>query len=129
MPSPQTALPSPVSKGAVSPFVELGAYEALWDQKGATFVRLAEKFGKAEDALPSHFVSPATARQYAHTALERMRKAKLSDFGVRVFGASEYPNKLRDAKYPIALLYYQGWWDIINSRSVAVVGSRKPSAD
>jgi DNA processing protein len=114
---------------AVSPFVELGAYEALWDEKGTTFVRLAEKFEKANFALPSSFVPKKKALEYAHKALKRLRDEHVHDFGVRVYGAGEYPDTLRDAKYPIALLYFQGWWDLINSRCIAVVGSRHPTED
>jgi hypothetical protein len=58
-----------------------------------------------------------------------MAKAKVARFGVRVFGAGEYPGKLRDADHPIALLYYRGWWDLVNSRSIAVVGTRSPSPE
>jgi DNA processing protein len=50
-------------------------------------------------------------------------------YGVRVHGAGEYPQKLRDAAHPIELLYYQGWWDLAESRSVAVVGTRQPTPD
>ncbi|WP_370611552.1 DNA-processing protein DprA [Klebsiella aerogenes] len=53
----------------------------------------------------------------------------VSDIGVRVHGAGEYPQKLRDARHPIEVLYYQGWWDLVNTRSVAVVGSRKVSEE
>ena len=28
---------------------------------------------------------------------------------------------------PIELLYFQGWWDLVASRSVAVIGARNPS--
>ena len=42
-------------------------------------------------------------------------------------GAGEYPEKLRDAAHPVELIYYQGWWILVESRCVAVVGSRKPS--
>ena len=49
--------------------------------------------------------------EYAFTALER------------------YPDKLRDAVSPVELLYYQGWWDLAFSPSVAVVGTRKPSKE
>ena len=31
--------------------------------------------------------------------------------------------------HPIELLYFQGWWDLVDSRSVAVVGTRKPSRE
>jgi DNA processing protein len=34
---------------------------------------------------------------------------------------------LRAAEHPVELLYFQGWWDLVNSRSVAVVGTREPS--
>jgi DNA processing protein len=44
-------------------------------------------------------------------------------------GAGEYPAKLRDAQYPVELLYYQGFWDLVETRSVAVVGARKASAE
>ena len=51
----------------------------------------------------------------------------MARFGVRVHGAGEYPRKLRDAAHPLELLYFEGWWDLVNSRSVAVVGTRQPS--
>ena len=119
--------PKGASAVAISPFLELGAYEALWDEAGTTFARLAEKFSKADDALPSKFVPRKKALEYAQQALKRLHDEHLSNFGVRVFGAGEYPHTLRDAKNPVALLYYQGWWDLVNSRCIAVVGARKPS--
>lgn len=50
-------------------------------------------------------------------------------FGVRIHGAGEYPLKLRDVAYPVELLYFRCWWDRVESRSVAVVGTRKPFGD
>jgi hypothetical protein len=67
------------------------------------------------------------ARNFA--VQERFREAHIDRFGVRVHGAGEYPEKLRDAAHPVELIYYQGWWDLVNSRSVAVVGTRKPTPD
>ena len=60
---------------------------------------------------------------------QRFEEAAIERFGVRVHGAGEYPDKLRDAAHPIECLYYRGWWDLAESRSVAVVGTRKPSKD
>ena len=37
--------------------------------------------------------------------------------------------KLRVADHPVELLYFQGWWDLAESRGVAVVGTRTPSAE
>ena len=35
----------------------------------------------------------------------------------------------RHAAYPVELLYFRGWWDLIANRSVAVVGTRDPSGE
>jgi len=48
---------------------------------------------------------------------------------VRVNHAGDYPEKLRDAKHPIELLYFQGAWELTETRCVAVVGSRKATDD
>jgi len=50
---------------AISPLRELGAYEALWDKPNVTFKTLSEKFAARPDAVPSDFVPPAKAREYA----------------------------------------------------------------
>ena len=114
---------------AISPLRELGAYEALWDKPETTFKTLSEKFAARPDALPSDFVPATKAREYADFVRRRFEEAEVTRYGVRVHGAGEYPQKLRDAAHPIELLYYQGWWDLADSRSVAVVGTRQPTPD
>jgi DNA processing protein len=114
---------------AISPFQELGAYEALWDEPKTTFKTLSDKFAARPGAVPSDFVPPQKAREYAEFVQEKFRLAAITRFGVRVHGAGDYPEKLRDAAHPIELLYYQGWWDLVDSRCVAVVGTRKPSPE
>jgi DNA processing protein len=109
--------------------MEMGAYEALWDKPGTTFKTLSEKFAARPDAVPSDFVSATKAHEYADFVQMRFREADVTRFGVRIHGAGEYPQKLRDAAHPIELLYYQGWWDLVESRSVAVVGTREPTKD
>jgi DNA processing protein len=113
----------------ISPQREMGAYEALWDEDGATFKTISEKLSKRPDTVPSDLVEPKRVEKYRQVVRDVMAKAKVGRFGVRVLGAGEYPNKLRDADYPVAVLYYRGWWDLVNSRSVAVVGTRTPSED
>jgi DNA processing protein len=56
-------------------------------------------------------------------------KAGVTRFGVRINHAGDYPKKLRDARYPVELLYYQGAWELAEPRAVAVVGSRKASPE
>lgn len=122
--------PSDFLSRAISPFVELGAYEALWDKANASFKTIAEQFAKVAEAVPSTFVDRATADRYANDVHQLLREAGVRQYGVRVHGAGEYPDRLRDAEYPVELLYYQGWWELVNSpRSVAVVGTRNPSEE
>ncbi len=114
---------------AISPLLELGAYEALWDDQDVSFKTISERFAARPGAVPSDFVPPTRAWECAAFVRERFREAEVDRFGVRVHGAGDYPEKLRDAAYPVELIYYQGWWDLAESRSVAVVGSRKPTRD
>jgi len=111
----------------ISPYVELGAYEALWQDRKATFKSISEKFAEQPGSVPSDFVPDCDAERTAESAYDRLVEAGIKRFGVRVHGAAEYPEKLRDAKYPVELLYFQGWWDLVSSRSVAVVGTREPT--
>ena len=109
---------------AISPRRELGAYEALWLAKGATFKTIAEKFAADPMALPSDFAPPARAEECAAEAMRLLKAAGVHRFGVRVNHAGDYPKRLRDAKHPVELLYYQGSWELSETRCVAVVGTR-----
>lgn len=114
---------------AISPKLELGAYEALWLQQGATFKTLAERFAKDPTALPSDFVSHAEANACANEVFAKLKRAGVHHFGVRINHAGDYPRKLRDARHPVEMLYYQGSWEFTETRSIAVVGSRKASTE
>jgi DNA processing protein len=107
----------------------MGAYEALWADKTASFKTIADKFRARPDALPSDFVMPAIAEDFGKRVLSILNEAGVTRFGVRINGAGEYPKKLRDADHPVELLYYQGWWDLVESPCVAVVGTREPSEE
>ncbi|RAZ71743.1 DNA-processing protein DprA [Mesorhizobium atlanticum] len=109
----------------ISPRLELGAYEALWLQKGATFKTIAEKFSKDPSALPSDFVSPSEANECARQVLAETVRKGVTRFGVRIHHAGDYPQKLRDAKHPIELLYFQGIWELTETRCIAIVGARE----
>jgi DNA processing protein len=114
----------------ISPSVEMGAYEALWVEMGVWFKNLAEKFRSRPGALPSDILAnPERAVEYSLRARELFNKGGVDHFGVRINGAGEYPLKLRDADYPVELLYYRGVWDLVETRCVAVVGSRNPTME
>lgn len=119
-----------LSNKPISPSREMAAYEALWAHQKATFKTIADLFRDSPNAIPSELVS----EEEIDTALRRVRDqiahAKIHDFGVRVHGAEDYPDRLRDAAHPVELLYYRGWWDLIDSpKRIAIVGSRSVSED
>lgn len=120
---------SDFAERAISPKRELGAYEALWAREGAWFKSMADSFRERAGAIPSDFVSKADIEKYARLALGAIRDAGIKQFGIRIHGAGEYPQKLRDADHPVELLYFQGLWDLVNTRCVAIVGTREPSED
>ncbi len=112
---------------AVSPFTEMGAYEAIWAEEKVSFKMLSERFSAHPGSTPSSFVSPAKTEEYAHSVMASFAEAGISRFGVRLNGAAEYLEKLRDAAHPVELLYFVGHWDLAWSPSVAVVGTRHPT--
>jgi DNA processing protein len=106
----------------------MGAYEALWANTETTFKSLAQKFREFPDRLPSDFVAEYEADYFAQFVLSMLRESGIRQFGIRVHRAGEYPKKFRDAEDPVELLYYRGWWDLVETPSVAVVGTREPSS-
>jgi DNA processing protein len=114
---------------AISPLLELGAYEALWARHGVTAKKLADLFRDHPNVLPSALVPHDQAMEMAHKVVAQLRGRRVERFGVRIHRAYEYPDRLRDARSPIELLYFQGVWELVETPSVAVVGTREPSED
>ncbi|MCP3380428.1 MULTISPECIES: DNA-processing protein DprA [unclassified Bradyrhizobium] len=113
----------------ISPARELGAYEEMWLQPGATFKNIAERFAKDPTALPSDFVAHSIADARAREVFQALKTAGVHGFGIRINHAGDYPERLRDAQHPVELLYYRGTWELSETRGVAVVGSRRASAE
>lgn len=112
---------------SVSPRRELGAYEALWLEQGATFKTIADRFAADPTAVPSDFVSATVADARASEVLTKLKKAGVCRFGTRLNLTGNYPTRLRDARHPVEMLYFQGAWELSETRSVAIVGSRTAS--
>lgn len=110
---------------SISPRREMGAYEAMWLDPKASFKTIADRFESDPTALPSDFVGRQQADDCAAEVMKRLKAAGVHQFGVRIHHAGDYPQKLRDAAHPVELLYYQGAWELTETRCVAIVGSRK----
>ena len=124
----------PTTERSFGPFVdaidaelELGAYEALWREQKTSFSSIAKKFAQYPNARPSDFVTENEARETGRRVIVKLRERLNSRFDLRLHGELDYPVRLRDAADPVELLYFQGWWDLIDTPAVAVVGTRNPS--
>lgn len=111
----------------IVPLEEICAYESLWLNQGTWFANLAALFSRNPGAIPSDLVDERNAEVAMRRLMSEVGADMLSRTGIRVHGAGEYPQKLRDADHPIELLYYQGNWELVDTKAVAIVGTRDPS--
>jgi len=116
----------------IKPIEEIAAYETLWENSKATFKSIAEIFQKSPGIKPTDLVK---RHQYEKNLsklvkiFDELRSENNYRPNMLINGVVNYPEKLRSAKEPIELFYYTGNLDLIYTRSVAIVGARKPSED
>lgn len=113
--------------GLSSEQIEIGAYEALWLEDGASFKTVSQRVSAAPGELPSVLVDAERAKQCAREIAARFAKTGLSDVNTHRLGAPDYPQKLCDARYPLRAFYYRGNWTHADTPTVAVVGARRLS--
>ena len=116
----------------VSPFLETGAYEAIWaEDDKASFKKVYELLNNGPIATrPSDIVDHDKSISYAKRVWDRFVQRGLKNVGVRIRGTLDYIRGLYDVEYQVELLYYQGNWDYVYYPNlVAVVGSRKMSEE
>ena len=111
----------------IKPSIEIGAFEALWANGVSSFKQLRDKMALSKASLPSSLVDSSMAVKFYQRTINRLHEGGIDHFGVRIDGTIDYPSKLHDADYPLVLLYYQGLWDLVYSRGISVVGTRKPT--
>ena len=116
-----------IESDVIKPSIEIGAFEALWANGVSSFKQLRDKLASSNASLPSKLVNQSIAQQFYDKTVSRLHSAGIDQFGVRIDGTIDYPKKLHDADYPLVLFYYQGFWDLVYSRGISVVGTRKPS--
>ena len=114
---------------AISPFQEMGAYEAIWQSPGASTKTVFERKRSLRQGALLELLTDEDAQECAQKVFEIMKAENVSNWGVRVLGTFDYPANLTDARYPADVLYYQGNWNLVYTPSIAVVGTRKPSEE
>src|SRR5262249_16220547 len=113
----------------IKPSLELGAFEALWANNISSFKQLREKLNETHGGSLSALIDNTTAKLFYSKTIKYLHNAGIDHFGVRIEGTIDYPKSLYDADYPLPLLYYQGIWDLVFTRGISVVGTRKPSEE
>lgn len=111
----------------VSPFKEMAAYEAIWSKKKASFNSIAQLFAENPYSLPSNYVSEIDINKFSELLKIKFKTKNPIKPNLMISNTFDYPDRLRDAKYPVEILYYSGNIEYIKTRGVAIVGSRKPS--
>lgn len=114
----------------ISPVKEIAAYEALWTRHTTPF-RIAKLFSSFNNALPS---SVAASEEISTGEIDDIRSEaenlmSFKEYSALFYQDFEYPQRLRDAKNPVEVLYYRGNLDLISSPSVAVVGAREATPE
>jgi DNA processing protein len=112
----------------ISPTQEIAAYEAIWTRV-ATVAKVADLFRRHNHALPSTVARELGISDQELEAIALVIPALLpfERFAALFYSGPGYPQRLKDARNPAEVLYYQRALDLLSSRSVAVVGSRRAS--
>lgn len=112
----------------ISPAEEIAAYEAIWTHY-STFSKVADLFRRYNHALPSKVATEVgiSVEEIVKIKHEIASLLPYHKFSALFYEDFEYPERLKDARHPVEVLYYQGALDLLSSRSIAVVGARKAS--
>lgn len=115
------------STTVVSPFKEMAAYEALWGEEKVNFNSIAKLFASSPFSLPSSHVTDKQIYEYSDLLRRNLKKKNMIKPNLMISNTYDYPTRLRDAKSPVEVLYYSGNIEYLNTKGIAIVGSRKPS--
>lgn len=118
-----------IESDVIKPSIEIGAFEALWANGVSSFKQLRDKLDSSDASLPSNLVDQSIAKEFYDRTITRLHAGGIDHFGVRIDGTIDYPRQLYDADYPLVLFYYQGFWDLVYTQGISVVGTRTPSEE
>lgn len=110
---------------AIYPFEELVAYETLWANPRETLKNIKTQFLN-RNILPSAILNEKNDIFYidiSRKVREFLKEKK--GFSICLKGDLQYPERLLDANYPLELFYYKGDIELLSTRCVSIVGSRK----
>ncbi len=115
-------------KDAITPTWEIAAYEAVW-AKLRTTAKVRDAFDEFNHPRPSALAERVgIADKVIESMLEALREIlPFCRYSALFYEQTDYPKSLPEAGHTLAVLYYRGALDLLSSRIVSVVGSRKAS--
>ena len=72
----------------------------------SSFKQLRERLNESDSKLPSDLIDLKTAQDFYQKAVSRLKESGITNFGIKIEGTMDFPQKLQDADYPLSLLYY-----------------------
>lgn len=111
----------------LSPRLEMGSFEAFWNEKDYFSFKNFNKYIE-ENNIESF--TQLTQREKAEKALDELKvisQAKGVDFNFQFANTANFPLSLLDAKDPIKCFYFLGNLNLLFSKGISIVGSRKAS--
>lgn len=116
-------------QNVISPKKEMLAFEAIWAKEGMTEKKFTALF-KHNNKLPSEILNQQLDFLSEDlTNVENYLDNIKTKFSVCLVQDFQFPEKLKDAEYPLELFYYRGDINLINENCISVVGSRKCSEE
>lgn len=112
--------------GLIDPYQEVLSYECLYAEQKASLKSISN-LTVDRGALPSEALRERLIMPDEFEPIKAFLDRKLGSFAVAIENTPQYPRKLHVAKERVPLLYYQGDIDLVDVRSVSVVGARKAS--
>jgi DNA processing protein len=119
-------------ENTISLLEEMIAYEVLWGMPRQSLKSLTEHWDEKNDYLPSQILGIVEG-----LAQDEQLRTKVSDFltnsvfstdhffNISVNGSYQYPSRLKDAKHPVRFFYFMGNLELLESKLISVVGTRK----
>lgn len=120
--------PTRTPTSAVDLTQDIAAYEAIW-MRYSTCTRVSNLFRQFNHELPSKVAQAVgiTEQKIESVRLTVAALLPFDRFNAVFYHSGNYPQRLTDARHPIEAFYYQGSLNQLSAKSVAVVGTRRPT--
>lgn len=110
----------------IDPYEEVLAYEYLYSLKGSSLKKISRQTVD-RDLLPSEALAELMVIEDEYETVRACVDSKLGRFSAAIDNTPQYPLKLHSANERVPLVYYRGDINLVERKSVSIVGARKAS--